>query len=864
VLSSMHIQTMIISRSGKFWIGTWEGLIQLDIENQSFELYSSKNKNGKAISGEMIFNLAEDNYGNIYCLSADGGLSVYLNSEKKFKIFKSNPYDKNSIPSNRLMSVLIDKNEKVWIGTFDKGLIYFDPIKQTFKSVTHNPSLESSLSIGAVMCLFEDKFGGIWIGTGGGGVNHYVPSNQNFIHYKYIPNSRKSISPNPILAICEDRDGNLYVGSDGGGLNFKSKNSDEFQNFLQAPKFGSNAISAIYEDRKGNIWIGIDPGFNSKSGVLMKFNKNSKSFSHEDNVKIKIGGIFAILEDRFGELWIATYSDGLHRYNPNTKTEIVYKNVSEDTTSISSNSVTSIYEDRNGNLWFGTIASGLNLFNREKNLFIRFVNNPKDKSSLSSNSIWCITEDEFRNIWIGTWGGGLNKLERKSNSFVRYTTDDGLPSNIIYGILEDTSGNLWISTNKGLSRFDTRNSTFRNYDKSDGLLIYEFSSGAYFKTKDGRFYFGGKNGLICFHPSQLIENDLIPNVVITDFKIFDKSFFYEKSIPLLNEVKLNYDQNFITIEFASLDFTSPKKNKYEFILEGVDENWVSLSGRNFASYTKLSDGEYTFKVRGSNSSGIFNPNETLLKIIITPPFWKTWWFSSLIILVFLLLIYLLHKYRLNKLLEVERTRLKISRDLHDEVSASITGIVYFTEAIKSDINSVSSATIKNLINLIGESAKQIQNSMKDIIWSINPDNDDWSVVLPKLRRYASDICESKGIKYLIDIPETFSIKSLRMEQRHDFWLLYKEILTNAVKHSECSTIEIKLFVDDANIHLEIKDDGVGFNPDLTPSNNGLKNINARVKSLGGTAELKSKLGEGTKWSIKFPLAKKRKYEQKKF
>jgi signal transduction histidine kinase len=205
------------------------------------------------------------------------------------------------------------------------------------------------------------------------------------------------------------------------------------------------------------------------------------------------------------------------------------------------------------------------------------------------------------------------------------------------------------------------------------------------------------------------------------------------------------------------------------------------------------------------------------------------------------------------LLEVERTRNRIARDLHDEVSASITGIVYFADAVKTEVKEKETPALKKLIGLISESATEIQESMSDIIWSINPDNDDWNVVLPKFRRYASDLCESKGINYNIEMPKNFSGKSLKMEQRHDLWLVFKEIVTNAVKHSQCKKLNIKLFTDSDFLHLHISDNGIGFDAATPSANNGVKNIKARTKSLNGTAELVTTFGNGTQWKIKIPL-----------
>lgn len=853
----IHVQCLLIARDNTFWIGTWKGLINFDIRTQKVVFYNNSENDPESLAGDMVFGLQIDDNDNIWIASANGGVSVFNKDTGRFKVFSTSSVEKNKISSNRILSLYIDSRKKIWIGTFDKGLDLYDPDKNTFTNFSHNPSISSSFSIGAVMAIFEDKSGGIWFGTAGGGINRFDRLNQNFINIQHIPGKTSSISPNPVLAICEDSKGNLWVGSDGGGINLKLKHSDDFLNYLQNPSFGSNAVTIIYEDSKGNIWVGMDPGTDQPSGVVSIFDRKNNIFRPIHEIKISVGGISAIREDREGELWIATTSDGIHRYNPVTKTEIIYKNKPDDTASIGTNSFFTICEDSEGNIWFGSLSSGLILFEKKKNTFTSFIHVPSDKFSISSNSVWSIAEDGKRNLWIGTWGGGLNKFSKSTRRFTRYSTENGLPSKIVYCVIPDSSGNLWLSTSRGLTKFNEAEKSFQNFDRSNGLLISNFSAGACFKAKNGRFFFGGNSGLISFYPEQVTKNIFVPNVAITGFKIYDKEIDPESSNLLSGEIKLDYDQNFFTIEFASFDFTAPEKNKFEYRLEGVDKDWIKSDGRRFASYTDINNGVYKFRVKGSNSSGIFNPKEAVLHIIILPPFWKTWWFRLFIFILLALILYSLHKYRLNKLLEVERTRNRIARDLHDEVSASITGIVYFADAVKTEVKDKETPALKKLIGLISESASQIQESMSDIIWSINPDNDDWSVVLPKFRRYASDLCESKGIKYTIEMPENLSGKYLKMNQRHDLWLIFKEIVTNAVKHSSCSNVKIKMFNDADILCLQISDDGIGFDSEIPSSNNGLKNIRARVNTLGGVSDLAASQGNGTNWKIRIPLTKQK-------
>jgi hypothetical protein len=243
-----------------------------------------------------------------------------------------------------------------------------------------------------------------------------------------------------------------------------------------------------------------------------------------------------------------------------------------------------------------------------------------------------------------------------------------LSGNIVYSIIPDDENNLWISSNKGLTKFNPSTLSFRNYDKSNGLMINDFSAGALFKSKDGTLYFGGNSGAISFDSKSIEENFYTPNVVITDFKVFDKPFNLDKSILFTEEINLEYDQNFFTIEFASLDFTSPEKNIFEYKLEGIDPDWIKSNGRRFANYTDISNGKYKFKVRGSNSSGKYNPNEVVLGINIAPPFWKTWWFRLFATIVLAIILYSIHKYRLNRLLKLKEQEIELP-EIYIEVSA---------------------------------------------------------------------------------------------------------------------------------------------------------------------------------------------------
>ncbi len=849
----IHLQCLYADRSGTMWLSTWEGLIELNLSSSELRLYNSLSQRN-SIGGNLIFDISEDSSGRLWLASADGGVSVFDRENNLFRSFRYSPENKSGISSDRILSIYSDRYSNIWIGTLDRGVDLIRTGENMFTNYRHNPGYKFSIGNGAIFSIFEDRSGSIWFGTSSGGVSKYDRKRQNFSQISHDVTDASSLSSNVILSICADSKGALWIGTDGGGLNMCLPGENKFKHFFKnTSEFASNSVTTVYEDRSGKIWVGTDPGINSSAGFVFNYDRKSDSFFKFDKISLGLGGIAAFFEDSYGDLWIGTSADGVRRYIKSKGLITEYKYDLRDSASLSGNSAFEIFEDSYGDLWIGTIQKGLNKFIRSNGTFKRYLYDSQDSSTISNNSVWCITEDYNGTLWLGTWGGGLNMYLRESESFRHLTIEDGLPSNVIYAIIPDSTGNLWISSSRGISRFNTLTMEIKNFDGSDGLQNLEFNQGSFAKGKDGTLYFGGTNGITHFNPEALIENEFAPKIVFTDFRVFDNTYPLEASLNYVEEITLSYQQNFFSFEFAALDYTAPEKNEYMYMLEGVDKDWVRSGTRRFANYTDVAPGEYTFRVKGSNNDGIWSKNEAAISIVITPPFWQTWWFRIIGLAFIAAVLYAIHKYRLNKLLEIERTRLRIARDLHDDVSATITGMVYFSDAIDKEVGENKSPMLKKLLSLIHESATNVQESMSDIIWSINPENDKWKSVLPKFRRYVSDLCESRGINYKIHIPESVNKKPLDMERRRNLWLIYKEMVTNTFKHSECTELTILILIKDDKLNLIVSDNGKGFDPGKLLRGNGVKNIHSRSKVLNGEVQLTTSSGNGTRWELSIPV-----------
>jgi len=467
----------------------------------------------------------------------------------------------------------------------------------------------------------------------------------------------------------------------------------------------NNFVNSIYEDRSGILWIGNFVGglhkFNPRTGLFKRYLSNP-----DDSNSLRCNSILSIIEDKTGDLWIGTQTGGVNKYDPQTeKFKLIGRR----------RQISKIYPDRSGDLWFASMG-GLIKYNQETEEITTYDSNPTDSHSISNRHVSSIHESVSGDIWVGTQGGGLNQFDRNTEKFTHYSVEDGLASNFVLGILEDEQNNLWLSTNKGLSKFNTKTKEIRNYNRHDGLISEQFSEGAYYKSKKGEMFFGTSDGLITFYPDQIMDNPEIPSVYITDFHVFNKPvplksdmkdntglYALPQNITTLSEIELSYEENIFSFEFAALDYHSPLKNQYAYKMENVDPDWVFTDAtRRFATYTNLDPGNYIFQVKASNNNGIWNEEGTSITIIITPPWWKTNWAYSTYLILFALTLYALRTY--------DKKRQNLKHDLE-------LPLTLILGPVKHLLSGEFSGNLKDLYRMIvrnGERLLQLINQLLDL------------------------------------------------------------------------------------------------------------------------------------------------------
>jgi signal transduction histidine kinase/DNA-binding response OmpR family regulator len=492
------------------------------------------------------------------------------------------------------------------------------------------------------------------------------------------------------------------VGTDGGALNLLRKNNNQILRISPNPADANSLISysvlALYQRKKSDIlWIG------TYGSGLDKYDTRKKVFTHYPKGpglnQLNNDAVYSVLEDSYGKTWIGTNGGGLNVLDH--KTQVIAKYMPDVANTLNTNTVQhayirSFFEDRQGNMWIGTVG-GLDIFNRKTQKFTHYNS---ENSNLTNNFISSIYGDINGSIWIGTDGGGLLLFNPAKNNFKAFGTDNGLPSNSIAFVTADASGKLWLSTHSGLCTVDPKTYKVKAYTLYNGLQNLEFKTAAGLRATSGELYFGGANGFNLIPPDAIVSNPNRPSVVLTDIQLFNKSLKLDDKYGLLQhelektqQIKLNYDQNMITFEFSALDYTVSNMNQYAYKLEGFDTDWIHTGIDRKAVYTNLDPGNYVFRVKAANNDGLWSSKETTIKVLVTPPFWKTWWFRTLAVLAIIGGLFAFYRYRI-KLLTVQKQELEFQVSQRtDEVVHKSIQLEAQSEELKAQAESLQDANL---------------------------------------------------------------------------------------------------------------------------------------------------------------------------
>lgn len=658
-ISSNTVRTVYIDTRKRIWVGTTQGLNLLDVKTGRFKRYRHDANNEQSISSDFINCIYEDSRHLIWVGTSDAGFNL-MTGEGSFKRFQHDRTNSNTVSSNAILCMNEDSAGNLWLGTENGGIAVYNYKAGQFTSYLHDDVDNTSINGNSIYAICRDNFGNMWLGAFSGGINLFKRSMLSFTHYKHN-SSPNSLSNNFVLDVFGDREGNIWVGTDGGGLNRLDKQTGKFTNYQHQEgnpnSLTGNYVLVVEQDDDGDIWAAT---WGDGVSIIDHRTHRFTTLRHDPNNSnsLSSNNVYAVIQTRDKKIWLGTYDGGLDQYDKVTHQFTHYTYKENDPKSISSNRIYSLLEDKKGNLWIGTYDGGLDLLNRTTNTFTRYVHNDT-RGSISNNTVPDIFEDTDGRLWLSTYSG-LNVFDPVTSKFTIYTTRDGLPSDAIYAVRKDNFGNMWMSTNHGISELHTRSKIFENFTTEDGLQGDEFKPHSAYKAPDGTLYFGGLNGFNSFRPEQIIKPHGFAPLVITNLEIFNKVVHIsnhndagslQEDIADTRSVNLSYKQSVVTFNFAALDYSSRGLNEYAYILEGFDKNWNDVGSRNSATYTNIPPGNYVFKLKYRNNGGDWSPETTGLQLTIIPPFWLTWWFKILAVVLIVATLYTLFKLRIRRIQE---------------------------------------------------------------------------------------------------------------------------------------------------------------------------------------------------------------------
>ncbi|RME00034.1 MAG: hypothetical protein D6814_04440, partial [Calditrichaeota bacterium] len=684
----------------------------------------------------------------------------------------------------------------------------FDPSSLQFKHVSQNSSHENSFPGTKVWAFYQDRENSIWIGTDKG-LTKMIRGPNTKTSFKRIElrpaKSKNNLNPPlQVRAVCEDENGNLWIGTLRNGLIKYHLKTGQKTYFIHDPadpnSLPMNFVYALQLDAKQRLWVGTN------AGGLTYLDLETERFHHKT-----LWHKFPDLDS----LWVLT-----------------------------------LYEDSRKHLWIGTWQNGLFEYDKTNDRLKRYQARPGARKGLTANTILSIHEDRKGNFWIGTYGGGLNRLDPKSGRVESITMRNGLPDNVIYGILEDDAGDLWLSTNHGLARYAPETKRCWHYDRRDGLETTEFNLGAYYRTRDGEFFFGGVDGFYYFYP-RVVINSVPPRLQWTGLKKFGYSVASGKPLSCLQAVILSYKDRNIGFKFTALHFKDPLKNRYAYKL--TDENWTDLGYKREVNFHNLPPGEYALRVRAANSDGVWNKQGLSIHILVQAPFWRQEWFIALFLIMIALAAYIFHRRRIRGALELERirseererTRRQLTFDLHDHLGAQVTKISTIAEILLAQTRTVPKQA--TYLRKIVKYSRDLYQDLRGVLWLMNPEKDSVYDLLLHLAKVGDELFEPTDIRFQVHgLEEAYRSYRLNVEDKENLRCIFTEAMTNVLKHARsCTEVHLRASIHDNLLHMSLCDDGAGFHVGKKYDGTGLRSLKQRANELGAELKIESSIGKGT-------------------
>ncbi len=885
--SSNYFRVLRSDASGRIWMGTNHGLLVYDPKTNAVEKIGFPQS---VMVNEDIWEILMDDDGTVWVGTYDSGMYAVNSVTLQARHVVLDPENERC---NTVRSISKDKNGKYWIGTRG-GLYIYEKIRGVTAFYYHDEREPKSLVNNSIQCIAHDLKGDVWIGTRNG-INFLIEERQNIHGFKSMPGDDRYLNSSEIYAFWIDPKGDIWAGTESGGINILNRKTGRFR-YLQPQKGNPNSLSrncikAFMDDGKNNLWIG------TFLGGLDVLNLGSGSFRHythnpDDPGSLSDNKVWALLKDSNNEIWVGTTA-GVDKLDPRSDNFRHYPDLSEG-------QVNWLAEDDDHCLWIGSD--------------ILVIYNPKDQSIVRVNqSTRYMLQDSKKRFWLAINNQGFALYSKEKGIVKYYTEKNGLANNQTLAILEDNDHFLWISTTNGLSKFDPEKERFHNFSLKNGFQNNQFTYGAAFKSKNGELLFGGISGFNVFDPAKIKSGNYFAPIVLTDLKIFNKSVkigdskndILTKCISETDRIKLKYDQNSITLDYASFDYANNLGIQYSYWLEGFDNDWTEPSVARSATYTNLDPGTYTFRVKTVSIDRQESNPGPALTIVVLPPYWKTWWFRVILFgviagLFYMLIAFLVNKERLKndlvlerlkakKLHELDMMKLRFYTNISHEIRTPLTLILGPLEKMKNNL--LPPSEIKGHVEVMHRNATQLHQLINQLLDFRKLESGNLKLILTRgdLVSYISEIVSSFD-KYAEEKEIELKFNSLKKSIITNFDTdkvakIMNNLLSNAFKFTGKGgkiSVNLSLVFDDSTesdplgnpeenrlIEIAVKDTGIGISEsnlekiftrffqigegaNQTGTGIGLALTKELVKLHNGKLFVTSKPGKGSKFTVQLP------------
>lgn len=837
----LSVSAMIEDKKGNLLVGMdgGQGLNRIS-PNGAVEHFSAKR--GQK-TNESIKTMFKTSSGEIWVgMSIDGGVcSLVSELNPQASIFSRCLTKKDGLPSNWVNSLFQTSDAKLWIGTTD-GAVSFenDSELRVYKEA-------QGLCDKGFYAFQEDRDGNLWVSTNCG---IKKISRSGFVRYT----QSDGLTALQVNGIFTSRNGELFVITKrtvetSNKTNIETHQINRFENdkfTAVEPKLPPNISSGwgggqiVVEDKIGDWWL--------PSGNHAVFHFNAGNFQQFANTKplvisISDETVFRLYEDLHSDIWISTMGSG-HLLRWERATQMLLDDTSKISFGNGQPYANYFAEDKQGTLWISSEYSD-DLIRAKDGNFSILKTNP-EKTGGNVNSLYF---DSIGRLWLTTTLNGVGRIDNPNADMLEivwYKRKNGLATDGARGLVEDNFGRIYAVNGRGIDRITPNSGQIKHYTTADGLpqgLNYNAVRDA-----QGNLWFGGSQGLARLIPEQDKPRQA-PNILLTGLRVEGaRQAVSELGETDLPQLKLDSNQTHVSIDFLGLGASLGEELKYQYKLEGASDDWIETTQRT-VDFANLAAGSYHFTVRAITFDGIISQTPATVSFTIAAPIWKRWWFLLLATILVCGLIYLLYRYRVAELLRVERVRTRIATDLHDDIGSNLSKISVLSEVARLQMTKGNEEN-NRLLASIAEIARESVGSMSDIVWTINPKRDSVLEMTRKMREHAEETFVPKNVSVKFNVPVDGENAKLPMDLRREIYLIFKEAVTNAAKHSNCKQVKIDFRCQGREIFLQVKDDGKGFDTDAETNGNGLENMKSRAENFGGKLEIESDEKSGTAVRLK--------------